>query len=70
MYLILVGELRGTREFKSNKGDSIEVLRVLATIGKNEQFVEVANFSDSKMKPGPVQAIVIERFREDPVRRH
>ena len=61
MCLILEGELRGTREFKSNKGKAIEVLRVLATIGKSERFLEVANFSDSKMKVGPIRLNVVPR---------
>ena len=61
MGLILEGELRGSREFKSNSGKMVEVLRVLATIGKNERFIDVANFSDSKMKPGQIKLNVVPK---------
>ncbi len=61
MSLILEGELRGSREFKSNSGKMVEVLRVLSAIGKNERLIDVANFSDSKMKTGPIKLSVVPR---------
>ena len=61
MSLILEGELRGSREFTSNKGKAVEVLKVLVAIGKSERFIDVANFSDSKMKIGPIKLNVVPR---------
>ncbi len=66
MCLTLEGELRGTKSFTSKKGKSIEVLKILATIGKNEQFVEVANFSDTSMEKGPVKLNVVPRVNSKP----
>ncbi len=61
MCLILEGELRSTTSFNSKKGESIEILKVLAKIGKGERILDVANFSDTKMKKGPIKLDVVPR---------
>lgn len=61
MCLILQGELRSTSTIKTNKGNEIEVLTVLAKLGKSEQIIKVANFSKQIFKLGKINLSVVPR---------
>lgn len=61
MCLILDGEIRQVETIKTNKGTDLNILRILAKIGKSEQIVQVANFSNGTFKAGPIKLSVVPR---------
>ena len=61
MCLILDGEIRQVQDVKTKNNNTLNILRVLAKIGKTEMFVDVANFSKEVFKPGPVKLNVVPR---------
>jgi hypothetical protein len=62
MCIIIDGELREKKRVKTSTGKSVEILRILAMVGRTEQFIEVANFSDGKPIPeGKVRLSVVPR---------
>jgi len=61
MCLILDGEIRQVDIVKTKKGEDLTILRVLAKIGKSEQVIQVANFSDQIIKAGKIKLSVVPR---------